>query len=217
VASERKKWQALENENKELRRAPTVEDESLIVIDANQPDHLAQNDPDCAWLDDACALKGDRLDIVDEDTNSEPDERVSEADVSSGVADIERKQKVTWREIENVDDRERPLPADRGNIPRKSLTRFPSDWSFEPDVGRPLGSSKKRKHTGDNQPAGSELYKVKLKTRSENGSSHRQSLNATVHPSDKCSKPPLPLSVDRDGRVKGAVVLGSRRKLNSRN
>lgn len=200
VASERKKWQALENENKELRRAPTVEDESLIVIDANQPDHLAQNDPDCAWLDDACALKGDRLDIVDEDTNSEPDER-----------------KVTWREIENVDDRERPLPADRGNIPRKSLTRFPSDWSFEPDVGRPIGSSKKRKHTGDNQPAGSELYKVKLKARSENGSSHRQSLNASVHPSDKCSKPPLPLSVDRDGRVKGAVVLGSRRKLNSRN
>ncbi|KIM68274.1 hypothetical protein SCLCIDRAFT_20655 [Scleroderma citrinum Foug A] len=211
VASERKKWQVLENENKELRRAPTVEDESLIVIDANQSDHLAQNDPDCSWLDNARALEGDRLDNIDEGTNSEPDKREGEDSVSSGLA---RERKVTWREIENVDDRERSLPADRGNPPKKPLVRFFSDWGLEPDVEQ---SSKKRKHTRDNQPMGSKLCKVKLKTRSENGSSRRQPLNASVHSSDKRSELPFPLPVDGDGRVKGTVVLGSRRKLNSRN
>lgn len=190
---------------KRLQRSSTIEDESLIVIDANQPDHLGPDDLDCAWLEEACAVKGDRLDTVDEDTHSEPDEKESEDDVPSGLFDKKGKRKSTWGR--DVDDRERPLPADRGYSPQKPLARFPSEWNFD---GQSLGTSKKRK-----RPPGSGIYTVKQRTRSAKASSSHP--NASVHSSDKLGASRFPLEIDRDGHVRGAVVLGSRQKLHSKN
>ena len=195
---------------KRLQQSSTIEDESLIVIDANQPDHLGPDDLDCAWVEEACAVKGDRLDTVDEDTHSESDEKESEDDVPSGLFDQKGKRKSTWGEGEDVDDRERPLPVDRGYSPQKPLTRFPSEWNFD---GQSLGASKKRK-----RPPGSGIYTVKQKTGSaKTTSSHHQNPNTSAHPSDKLVASRLPLAIDRDGRVKGTVVLGSRQKLHSKN
>ncbi|KAL4062569.1 hypothetical protein J3A83DRAFT_4417908 [Scleroderma citrinum] len=204
----KKKRKALKNENKQLQPSPTVEDESLVVINANQPDRLGQNKPGTTWLEDACLVRGDRLDIDDEITHSEQ----SDDDVPSGLPDIKGKQRASWMEWENMDDLERPLPADRGYPSRKPLARFSSDWSLGSDAELSLGASKRRKN--EHRPMGSKLYRVKPKTRSENGPS---SSNTSAHPSDKLVGSCIPLSVDKDGHVKGTVALGSRRKLNSRN
>ena len=123
----------------------------------------------------------------------------------SGLFDKKGKRKSTWGR--DVDDRERPLPADRGYSPQKPLARFPSEWNFD---GQSLGTRKKRK-----RPPGSGIYTVKQKTRSAKASSSHP--NASVHSSDKLGASRFPLEIDRDGHVRGAVVLGSRQKLHSKN
>lgn len=43
-----------------------------MVVDANAPDVLHQDEPDFGWLDEACKVKGDQLTLPgDEDLESE--------------------------------------------------------------------------------------------------------------------------------------------------
>ena len=38
-----------------------------MVVDANAPDMLHQDEPDFGWLDEACDMKGDRLSVPDDE------------------------------------------------------------------------------------------------------------------------------------------------------
>ncbi|KIJ65517.1 hypothetical protein HYDPIDRAFT_39451 [Hydnomerulius pinastri MD-312] len=121
---------------------PKTEDESLLVIDPNAPDalHPDADGPDFGWLDEACEVKGDRLDVTDEE-DSEAEERESndELYLSSSRKD-KGKQKAQWRDVdmENVGDRDRPLP--RREAPRAIPFRLeywgrtncgPGNWRTE--------------------------------------------------------------------------------------
>ncbi|KIJ65514.1 hypothetical protein HYDPIDRAFT_110611 [Hydnomerulius pinastri MD-312] len=220
---EKRKKKALQNQFRQP--PPKTEDESLLVIDPNAPDALHADGPDFGWLDEACEVKGDRLDVTDEE-DSEAEERESDDELylSSSRKD-KGKQKAQWRDVdmENVGDRDRPLPHDRENRAGKPLARFHSDWSIggEPIAGPSTGVPKKRKH-GDNLPGGSKFFKVKTdvgtrKVEAASSSQQKPPSNTVGTKATRQEKLPFPLAVDRLGHVKGIVTVGSRRKLNSKN
>ncbi|KAF9233462.1 hypothetical protein BU15DRAFT_80071 [Melanogaster broomeanus] len=162
---EKKKRKALENAH---RRSPhKIEDEALVVVDANAPDEI--NGPDFRWLDEACEVKGDRLDVTDEE-NSEVEESEDELQLGSSRRD-KGKQKAYGREVDvDVGDRERPLPHDRDEH-AKPLARFSSDWSLGQGqvlAGPTSGVAKKRKQLGDNRAGGSKFFKVKTEAGARN-------------------------------------------------
>ncbi|KAI6006701.1 hypothetical protein F5J12DRAFT_832458 [Pisolithus orientalis] len=217
----KKKRKALESENRQLRcPPPDIEDESLVVIDPNQPDRLGPDKPDFAWLEDACAVQGERLEDDDGCASSETEEGSIGGDFPPCPPDTGGKWDTEGGETEIVDDRDRPLPLDRECPPRKPVSRFSSDWSLGPEAEISLGAHRKRKHA-DTRPVGSKFFKVKHNTRSENvgGSSSHGKPRRTpggVLPNDWLD-PKLPFLVDGRGRVQGTVALGSRQRLNSKN
>lgn len=218
---EKKKRKALESENRQLRLPPPdVEDESLVVIDSNRPDRLGPDKPDFTWLEDACAVQGDRLDNDGDRTSSVTEEESNGSDFPPCPLDMVGKWNAKGGETEVVDDRDRPLPLDRECPRRKSLSRFSSDWNLEPAAELSLGTHRKRKH-GDSRPAGSKFFKVKHSIRSENvdGSSSdgkpRRAPDGVLPDEWLETKPPL--LIDNRGRLHGTVALGSRQRLNSKN
>ncbi|KAI6164546.1 hypothetical protein EDD17DRAFT_1506529 [Pisolithus thermaeus] len=137
---EKKKRKALESENRQLRLPPpNVEDESLVIIDPSRPDHFGPDKPDLAWLEDACAVQGDRLDNDDDSARSTTEEGSVGGDFPPRSFDAGGKWTTEGGETEVVDDRDRPLPLDRECPPRKPLSRFPSDWSLGPEAEISLG------------------------------------------------------------------------------
>lgn len=218
---EKKKRKALESENRQLRLPPPdAEDESLVIIDPNRPDHFGPEKPDLAWLEDACIVQGDRLDDDDDSARSTTEEGSVGGDFPPRSLDAGGRWPAQGGETEVVDDRDRPLPLDRECPPRKPLSRFPSDWSLGPEAEISLGVHRKRKH-GDSRPTGSKFFKVKHSTRSENvgGSSSdgRPHLTPGGVSPDKWLETKLPLAIDNRGRVQGTVTVGSRQRLNSKN
>ncbi|KAF8839014.1 hypothetical protein BDN67DRAFT_1070372 [Paxillus ammoniavirescens] len=217
---EKKKRKALEIANR--RSPPKTEDESLVVVDTNAPDVLQNVDgPDFGWLDEACEVKGDRLDISDE----EAPEAESEDELQLSTRSGKGKQKAHWKDVnmESVGDWERPLPHDRDDRALKPLAQFSSDWSLVPEglAGPSLGVTKKRKQD-DYRAGGSKIFKVKMGTGARQGGSASSSeLKPSGAMSDakatRQERLPFPLIVDRRGHVRGAVTLGSRQKLSSKN
>ncbi|KIK75180.1 hypothetical protein PAXRUDRAFT_835765 [Paxillus rubicundulus Ve08.2h10] len=219
---EKKKRKALEIANR--RPPPKIEDESLVVVDANAPDALQNVDgPDFGWLDEACEVKGDRLDVSDEETSE--GEKESDDELRLNARSDKGKQKAHWRDLnmESVGDWERPLPHDRDDRSLKPLTRFPSDWSLVPEVlaGSSLGVTRKRKQD-DSRAGGSKFFKVKMGADTLQGGSapsSEQKLSGAMSGAKATRRErfPFPLVVDRRGHIRGAVTLGSRQKLNSKN
>jgi hypothetical protein len=219
---EKKKRKALEIANR--RSPPKTEDESLVVVDANAPDVLQNVDgPDFGWLDEACEVKGDRLDVSDEE--AEEAEEQSEDELQLNARSGKGKQRAHGRDVdmERVGDWERPLPHDRDDRALKPLARFSSDWSLVPEglAGPSPGVTKKRKQD-DNRAGGSKFFKVKMGAGARQGgsaSSSEQKPSGAMSDAKATHQErlPFPLAVDRRGHLRGAVTLGSRQKLNSKN
>ncbi|KAN0088167.1 hypothetical protein V8E55_005224 [Tylopilus felleus] len=170
---EKKKRKAMENANREL--LSKREDDSLMVVDANAPDMLHQDEPDFGWLDEACDMKGDRLSV--------PDDEEFEM------------EKENEDEVQLVDPN--PKGKERETLVHVPSARFSSDWNLGPGtlIGSPSGITRKRRQVG-----GSKIVKVKMPA----GAGTRKMVRS-------------PLAFDGLGRVKGAIALGSRQKLNSKN
>ncbi|KAI6112985.1 hypothetical protein F5141DRAFT_1110831 [Pisolithus sp. B1] len=102
---EKKKRKALESENRQLRLPPPdVEDESLVIIDPDRPDHFGPDKPDLAWLEDACAVQGDRLDNDDDSARSTTEEGSIGGDFPPHSFDAGGKWITEGGETEVVDD-----------------------------------------------------------------------------------------------------------------
>lgn len=168
-----------------------------MVVDANAPDVLHQDRPDFGWLDEACKVKGDQFTIPgDEDSELEKE---SEDEVQLINLDTEGKLRVSWSDVKGG-SMQYSLRLKKDRAPDPSL-RFSSDWNLrlEDSAGSSSEVTRRRKH-GGRQVGGSKLVKVKM------------SAGAETHKLDGG-----PLAIDRQGRIKGAVALGPRQKLNSKN
>lgn len=189
-----------------------------MVVDANAPDVLHQDGPDFAWLDKACKVRGDPYSIPgDEDLESENEsddemllndaatkgkERVSRSDdeILLSDADTKGKERVSRRDIEEESISDSVQYSPHLQAPGPPL-QFHSDWNLGLDTlaGPSSGISRQQKH-GSRQVGGSRVVKVKVPV----GGETRKLVGG-------------PLAIDRQGRTKGLVALGSRQKLNSKN
>lgn len=202
-----------------------------MVVDRDAPDkleHAAEKD----WLDEVCEVRGDTLDVDSDyadDSGKENEDEGEEPWPGPSLGRGLRGRQPT----ESVDDRERPLPEDR---PRPAA-RFTTAWNLERGSAEynSVRETKKRKNQEaavigarsgklvkvSLQPALAQ-GKVKISKESDNKrlrlppSSPLQmqlehSLWAKMAPAPK-SKSNLPLNRDSSGRLKGAVMLGTRRR-----
>jgi len=165
-----------------------------MVVDANAPDVLHPAGPDFGWLDEACQVKGDLLTLPDEDLEFEKE---SEDEVQLIDPSIKGKQRVSRSDLEEGSTEGStwyPLHLQDDQVPGLP-PQFSSDWNLGLDAlgGTSSGRSRKRGH-GSRQVGGSKIVKVKMP-------------QVGTHP----------LAIDRRGRIKGAVALGSRQKLNAKN
>ena len=215
----KRKCDALRQKLDNLQRIQQIfedpEDQSLLVVDRDAPDKL-EHAGDEDWLDEVCDVRGDRLDVDSDDIDDSGKENIHE--VQPGL---------TRRATESGDeeDRDRPLPEDRP-LPTRHFT---SEWNLEGD-STGLHGKKKRKTQEDavmGAPPG-KLVKVSLtrgkaragkerdNTRLHYPSSSKQMLGRSSSAGRApvpTSKFPPPLDLDARGHVKGAVRLGSRRRM----
>lgn len=206
-----------------------------MVVDRDAPDKL-EHAADEDWLDEVCEVRGDRLDVDSDyvdDSGKENEDEGEEPRPGPSLGAWLRGRQPT----ESVDDRERPLPEDR---PRPA-PRFTTAWNLERGSAEynSVRETKKRK----NQEAAvigarsGKLVKVSLpapfaqgKVKISEGRDNKRlrlppssplqmqlerSPWARMAPAPK-SKSDLPLNLDSRGRLKGAVVLGSRRRFDKK-
>jgi hypothetical protein len=205
------------------------EDQSLLVVDRDAPDKL-EHAVDDDWLDEVCEVRGDRLDDDSDHSDDSGKENEEECDeLQPGPSQIKwlRGRGAT----ESVDDRERPLPEDR---PRPAVL-FASEWNLDRDNAeyKRIHETKKRKNqedavigarTGKLVKVSQAWGKVRASgerdnTRLHQPSSSKQMLERSpftrTGPASK-SKSDRPLNLDSRGHLKGAVVLGSRRRFDKK-
>ena len=168
-----------------------------MVVDANAPDMLHQDEPDFGWLDEACDMKGDRLSVPDDEEFEMEKENEDEVQlVDPNVMGKERVSGSDSEEGRTMDSMQYSLRPQE-NLAHVPSARFSSDWNLGPGtlIGSSSGITRKRRQVG-----GSKIVKVKMPA----GAGTRKMVRS-------------PLAFDGLGRVKGAIALGSRQKLNSKN
>lgn len=171
-----------------------------MVVDTNAPDILHQDGPDFGWLDDACKVKGDQLTVPgDEELEFEKE---SEDELLLSDPNIKGKRRVSWSDFEEgstEDSIQYSLHLQENWAP--GPPQFSSDWNLGLETlgGSSSGITRKRRH-GSRQVGGSKIVKVKMPA----GAGTRKLTGG-------------PLAIDSQGHIKGAVALGSRQKLNSKN